>query len=241
MACWLFYVMDFLDRGDGWKKQVGCGVAAQHYPRGWVGEGRNLSLLRRIKRGDWLVAGRAFRFAGYAKATSDFARRGQSLRIRRGDGRVFAFRERVNVKWYVVPGYENFENWLDLRELDSELLKRSDSQWSAIRFNRLCIKEVSADIFRELKRRLDEVDAGRVGVGQAGPVKSEAKTLPTTSWDDLLDEEPSPARQSTFTVTRPVRDPRNRMAAQGTREMELRGTRVPDSKVQTERYGKDVR
>jgi len=221
MRYWLFYIMDWVIRSGGWKKQADLGIAAQDYPTpDYPGADQNIPLLMEIKRGDWLVAGRACRFAGYGKATSDFYQGGRSLAICHPDwpDEPAEFYERVNVKWHLVPGYGDQKDWLDLHDLKDELLERSartgrSSRWSEIYFiPGRCVKEISAQLFRKIRRRLDEKGAAPVG---ARPIVRRAKrrNIVPTYWDELLEEQPKRPSRRSFLVTRPVRDPRNRLAA----------------------------
>ncbi|MCX8035496.1 MAG: hypothetical protein N3D11_00295 [Candidatus Sumerlaeia bacterium] len=172
MAYWLFYVMDFVSESGGFKKQVQWGVAAQQYPTpDWVGAYQNMPLLRKIKCGDWLVAGRSCRFAGYAQSLSDFYQGGRSLDIPcpYDPDYHFEFYERVDVEWYVVPGYEDYENWLDLHDFKKALLKEQQRTGGSRSYSPIdfpmgrCLKQINAGLFKELRRRLDEAGARPIG------------------------------------------------------------------------------
>jgi len=107
---------------------------------------------------------------------------------------------------------------LDLHDFKRQLLKvqrrrGGRSSYSPIDFLRgTCLKEIPAGLFKKLRKRLDEAGALPV-VGKTAPIRTTGRTVRPTSWDELADEEPSPARQATVTVTGPVRDPRIRLAA----------------------------
>ena len=169
MAHWLFYVERALVRFGGWDKAVCQNLAAQEYSSSEPGERQNIRLLEQIRKGDWLVAGRAVRFAGYAEAVSDFYRGGPSLNVvfKRG-GQRFPMRERVDVHWHLVPGYEHEKNWLDLHDFKDELLQdaadRGESvTWSEIDFRPgRCVWPIGKSVFEEVRRRLDAAGARRV-------------------------------------------------------------------------------
>ena len=169
MANWLFYVMEWFEQCGGWEKAVRKGLAVQHYPHpGWTGAYQNLPLLQQIKKDDWLVAGRAVRFAGYAHCKSDFYSGGRFLAVNPCDGLdPLEFRERVDVQWYLVPGFEDKRNWLDLHDLKDDLMQEAaargeSAKWSEIDFRPgRCVWPISKAVFERVRRRLDAAGAKR--------------------------------------------------------------------------------
>lgn len=150
MGYWFFIVM-YDWSPESWRAMVEAGIAAQHYPPGWTNEARNFKALSQMRKGDFIVAAfKNHRFAGYGVLTSDFYRGGPSLNIRKGR-KVYAFQERVNVDWTIIP----FDRHPPFIQCDD--LKKQGFDIDLIRG--LCVKQTDARTFRELQERLDRAGA----------------------------------------------------------------------------------
>lgn len=146
---WLFSVM-IDDCPDSWESMVKMGIAAQHYPYGWVNEKRNVNKLDQLKKGDQIVA--AFgkhQFAGYGTLTSDFYRGGQSLNIYFEHLDVYAeFAERFDVEWSVFP-FDGDGDCIECHELKEE-------GFSIDLLKGFCVRQIDKASFNAIKNMLDD-------------------------------------------------------------------------------------
>lgn len=125
------------------------GVAAQHYPPGWTNEKRNINELRKIAKGDKIIAAfKGHRFGGYDEITSEFYRGGESLKIFNQDGKKeLNFEERFNCSWVVLP-LSREQKYIRCSEL-----KNKGYQIDLTRG--LCVKEINENTFLAIKKILD--------------------------------------------------------------------------------------
>lgn len=146
MKYWLFTVMyDWFP--SLWPTLLKQGLAAQHYPKGWTNEIRNLNALQQLKAGDRIVAAlMKHRFAAHGVLVSDFFRSGRSLSIR-GDGESLAFRERAGVRWTAIP-LEKTPPYIACA-----YLKQKGYNIDLTRG--LCVKEIDRRTFAKLESLLD--------------------------------------------------------------------------------------
>ncbi len=184
---WLFQVMPEF-RDELWPKLVNAGVAAQHYPKGWSNETRNINALKKLRKGDMVVAAfRGHRFAGYGTLTSDLYRDGDSLEIRDPKNNdVYEFCERFLCDWTIIP-IDNDPNYIDCHDLKEKGFHDMDMKRG------LCVAQISEETFKELKARLDKAGAQR--------------TPPT--WMDtgrIPMDEPEPPAKYEARLVRPIRD-----------------------------------
>lgn len=142
---WLFIVLE--DKFPGvWKRMVDCGIAAQHYPAGWNNETRNINALKRLKRGDWIVAAlKKHRFAGYGQLETDFAQQGPSLM------RNHASRERFGIDWSVIP-FQREPRYVTCRDL-------KDQGYSVSLLHGQCVTQTDRRTFERLRARCDQAGA----------------------------------------------------------------------------------
>jgi hypothetical protein len=152
MKYWFFQIMyDWYQ--EYWAKMVRAGVAAQHYVGHTSSDAGNITALSRLREGDTVIAAfKKHRFAGYGVLTSDFYRNGPSLKIYDpGDKRHFAFAERFDCDWTVIP----FEN--DPFFIHCDDLKRQgfdiDLQHG------FCVKQTDKATFKKIELRLDKAGA----------------------------------------------------------------------------------
>jgi hypothetical protein len=150
MKYWMFTVMyDWYP--TLWPTMVKWGLAAQHYPPGWTNEPRNWNALRQLKQGDAVIAAlKQHRFAGYGFLKSDFFRGGESLLIE-GDGETYAFQERAEIDWTVVPQ--------DVKKpyVDCGYLKAKGYDVDLRRG--LCVKRIDEKTFTRVRGILDKAGA----------------------------------------------------------------------------------
>ncbi len=150
MNYWMFTIMyDWFPKL--WPTLIQRGLAAQHYPAGWPNEKRNVKALQQMKRDDAVIAAlMKHRFAGYGFLTSDFFRDGKPLPIRR-DGERYAFRERAEIDWTVIP-VDAEKPYVDCRHLKAQ-------GYDVDLRHGLCVKRVDEKTFSKLKEVLDNAGA----------------------------------------------------------------------------------
>lgn len=119
---WLFQIMhDWFP--NLWKAMLDNGIAAQHYPIGWINEARNIKALNEMKKGDFIIAAfKNYRFGGYGTLLSDFFRDGESLNIER-ENEIYEFRERFWCEWTAIPFDNNTKPYIDCKNLKEKGLK----------------------------------------------------------------------------------------------------------------------
>ena len=150
MNYWLFAVL-YDSRPELWPTLLDTGLAAQQYPAGWTNEARNVNALKRLKRGDAIVA--AFmrhRFGGYGILTSDFFRGGRSLSIPAEDN-FHEFQERATVDWSAIP-LETAKPYVDCHSLKAEGYDIDLRVGS-------CLRQIDERTYLKLRKMLDNAGA----------------------------------------------------------------------------------
>jgi hypothetical protein len=151
MNYWLFTVMyDWFP--TLWPTMVKRGLAAQHYPRGWTNEARNINALQRMKRGDGVIAAlKGHRFAAYGFLKSDSYRGGSPLAIKHEDGTQLEFRERADIDWIALDPTSEVP-YIDARHL-------KDRGFEIDLTRGLCVKQINRRTFEKVRQLLDTAGA----------------------------------------------------------------------------------
>jgi 5-methylcytosine-specific restriction endonuclease McrA len=134
---------------ESWAKMIKNNIAAQQYPTNWENEKKNITILKRIKKGDFVVAAfKKHRFAGYGEIKSDFYKGGLSLNILKYEtNEMLPFHERFDCNWNYITNRK--QPYLDL----SFLKKRNISIDLVVG---ACAKEIDQKSFEAIKAELDK-------------------------------------------------------------------------------------
>lgn len=154
MNYWMFTVM-YDSFPTLWPALVERRLAAQHYPKGWTNETRNINALRQMKKGDAVIAAlKAHRFAGYGFLGTDFSRGGVTLDIVRDD-ETFPFQGHFEIDWIALPL---------TAEMPYVVCDDLKSEGYDVDLRRgLCVKQTEEKIFTTLREILDNAGARRQG------------------------------------------------------------------------------